>query len=112
GGSEQLLEGRLLVGSVAPALRLDADLAAQRERVDGLAGGRLDTEAEDERRRRRVPLHAHAEDREAELAHGDRSSGTSRVFRRNRAKKASISCHASAPPSKPRQRCRTTPVSS
>src|SRR5262249_60771503 len=35
GHPEQLLEARPLVGGVAPTLRLDPDLAAQRERVNG-----------------------------------------------------------------------------
>ncbi len=38
GLAEQLVEALLLVGVVAPALRLDADLAAQGQGVDGRAG--------------------------------------------------------------------------
>src|SRR5262249_33484015 len=45
-GPEQLLERRALVRGVSPSLRLDADLAAQRDRVDALAAARIDAQAE------------------------------------------------------------------
>src|SRR5262249_1380054 len=95
-------------GGVAPTLRLDPDLAAQRERVNGLAARRLDTEAEHERRRRRVGLHAHADDRAGELAPRDRPSRTSPLL------PPPPPTHPptpSPPPRRsPRQRCGTTRV--
>src|SRR5262249_34320435 len=107
--AEELFQAGLLRCGVPPALRLDADLAAECDGVDGLAA-RVEAEAEDERRHGGVRLHPDPEDGEVEPAHP--ALRAERLRARSRAKKSSRSFPASSPPSNPFQRRRTTPVSS
>ena len=97
-------ESRLLVVVVATQLRLDPNLASQRDRVHGGGAALGQPEAEHDRRHSGVRLRARAEHLELEGAHRARA--------RTSSKNESIASRASCPPSKPRQSLRNWPTSS
>src|SRR4029453_2397355 len=114
---EQLQQPVGLLGRVAPALGLDADLAAQGDRVDLLAGRLRDPQLEQEGGDGRVAVGLGVDAVEDEGGHGapaslPTSGATSRLRSRTASKKPSIASHASSPPSKPFQCIRTSPTSS
>lgn len=110
--AEQLLQTFFFGPGIAAALRLDTNLAMQRNRMNRSARGLFDTQSERNRGNRGVRLRFSVQHLEIDLAHAGTPASTGRHLARNESKKASISRHASSPPSNPFQRRRTIPVSS
>ncbi len=117
--AEQGEQARLLGLGVAAALRLDPDLAAQRDGVDLRAGRLLDPQPGGQLRRHRVRLGHDVEHAEPQPGHratcpsmpaGSTRAGRARAA--TAAKNSSIDCRTSVPPSKPRHSRRSCPTNS
>ena len=103
--AEQLEQALLFGPRVVALARLDLDLAAQRNRVDPLAGLLADPQPEHQGGHRRVRLGAGPQHGEAESDHPPLTASLRGGSLRAAipAKKASMACHASSPPWNPRQ---------